>query len=97
RGRLGVVAVGVAERADAPWASPPLCPGGLFPFPLAIVSPGPGATLRLSSLLLDLGHEVVGALLQPLADLEADEPAHLDVLAGLGDEVGEQRADVLLP
>src|SRR4051812_32083141 len=71
--------------------SPPL-----FPRTLVAIAP-PGLLLGLTRLLLDLGDEVVGSLLQALADLVAHEAADLHVLAGLGDEVREQRADVLLP
>src|SRR5579871_652945 len=87
RGRRG----GAAGVAGAPFPFP-VRACWLFPVPLAAM---PG-TLRLSGLLLDLGHEVVGALLEALADLEADEAADLHVLARLGHEIGEQRADVLL-
>src|ERR1044071_869521 len=43
--------------------------------------------LRQAGLLGDLGGEVVLLLLESLAELEPDEPANLDVLADLGDQL----------
>src|SRR5260370_41585734 len=63
---------------------------------VAIVVAASGRVLRLARLLLDLADEIVGALFQTLADLEAHEAPDADVLAGLGHQIGLQRADVLL-
>src|SRR5579862_398575 len=52
--------------------------------------------IGLAGLLLHFRDEVVGALLEALADLVADEAAHAHVLARLRDEVRLQRAHVLL-
>src|SRR5262245_31098499 len=46
-----------------------------------------GRRLRQAGLLGDLGREVVLLLLESLAELEPHEPANLDVLADLGDQL----------
>src|SRR5262245_22534135 len=82
---------------DSPSAPTPFrLPSPPFPLRLATVGCLPVASLGLSRLFLDLGSEVVGSLLEPLAHLEAHEAPHPHVLARLGDEIGQQRADVLL-
>ena len=48
---------------------------------------------QLARLGRDFGGEVVLALLDPLAQLEADEAAHLDVLADLADLLGDHLGD----
>src|SRR5204863_1616150 len=53
--------------------------------------------LLQSRLRAHLGREVVLALLEPLADLVAGEPANLAVLADLGDELAKEGSNVLLP
>src|SRR5579863_6747054 len=83
------------EGSSVASPSSPL-PGGRpapSPFRFAIARP---PRSRLAGLLLHFFDEVVGALLQALADLEAHEAAHLDVLARLRDEVRQQAADVFL-
>src|SRR4051812_4214668 len=67
-----------------------------LPLPLATIASSPVAGLGLACLLLHLGGEVVGALLETLADLVTEEAAHAHVLARLGDQIREQRPDVLL-
>src|SRR5512146_2337352 len=48
---------------------------------------GQAALVREPGLLGDLGGEVVLLLLEALAELEPHEPADLDVLADLGDQL----------
>src|SRR5215831_18016384 len=62
----------------------------------ATALPSPRARALQSRLRAHLGCEVVLALLQPLADLEAREAANLAVLADLRHQLGQERPDVLL-
>src|ERR1043166_3407794 len=83
----------LASLAGAPFLAPFL--RGARPAPVAFrfaMAPAPSG---LSDLLLHFFDEVVGALLETLADLVTDEAPDAHVLARLGDEIGLERADVL--